>query len=264
MAHPRMSPWPTLHPLLAVFEYHLAGYRRVWRGTIFSSFAMPVLFFLGMGLGVGAYVDRGGDLALPYVDFIGAGLLAVTGLMVGMIEAGFPVLGGFHWHRTYFAIAATPARVGDMVAGQLGYIGLRIVATAVAFLLVMLPFGAVESAWAVAAPAVALLVGLAVAAPMLGYSATVRDPNLMALAFRFGLLPMMLFSGVFFPVDQLPAGLQPLAYVTPLWHGVELSRAAVLGLTTGWPVMAHVAYLGLWVAAGSLLAAARFRARLAR
>jgi lipooligosaccharide transport system permease protein len=118
--------------------------------------------------------------------------------------------------------------------------------------------------WAVLAPAVAVLVGLAIAAPMFAYSASVSNPNTMALLFRFGLLPMMLFSGVFFPLDQLPALLQPLAYATPLWHGVELSRALVLGLPTGWPVPLHVAYLGLWVVAGYLLATARFRARLAR
>jgi lipooligosaccharide transport system permease protein len=252
------------HPTMAVFEYHLAGYRRVWRGSIFSSFAMPVLLFLGMGLGVGEYVDRGGDLTMPYADFIGAGLLAVTGLMVGMIEAGFPVLGGFTWHRTYFGMAATPARVGDMVGGQLGYIGARILVTAGAFLVVMLPFGAVESPWAVAAPAVAVLLGLAVAAPMFALSASVRDPNSMALAFRFGLLPMMLFSGVLFPVEQLPDVLRPLAYATPVWHAVELCRAAVLGLAPSWPVAAHLAYLGLWVVVGYLLASMRFRARLAR
>jgi lipooligosaccharide transport system permease protein len=92
----------------------------------------------------------------------------------------------------------------------------------------------------------------------------VRDPNAMALAFRFGLLPMMLFSGVLFPVEQLPALLRPVAYATPVWHAVELSRAAVLGLAPGWPVPAHLAYLGSWVVVGYLLASARFRARLAR
>jgi lipooligosaccharide transport system permease protein len=252
------------HPTVAVLEYHLVGYRRIWRSTVFSSFAAPVLFFLGMGLGVGQYVDRGGELGLPYTDFIGAGLLAYTGLMVGMMEAGFPVLGGFKWRRTYFGIAATPVRIGDVVAGQLAYVGLRILVTAAVFLLVMLPFGAVESGWAVAAPAVAVLAGLAVAAPMFGYAASVNNAHLMTPVFRFGMLPMMLFSGVFFPVDQLPAGLEPLAYASPLWHGVELSRAAVLGLPGSWPVPAHLAYLGLWLVAGYLLATARFRARLAR
>jgi lipooligosaccharide transport system permease protein len=251
------------HPSVAVLEYHLVGYRRVWRGSVFSSFVMPLLFFLGMGVAVGEYVDRGGGLDLPYLQFIGAGLLAFTGVQIAMIEASYPVMGGFKWHRFYFGIAAAPPRVADIIAGQLGYIGLRIAISATAFLLVMLPFGAVGSAWAVVTPLVAVLVGLAVASPMFAYAATVQSDNLLAVMFRFALLPMMLFSGVFFPVEQLPIGLEPLAYALPLWHGVELCRTAVVGVGPAWPVPVHLGYLALWAVAGFLLAVTRFRKRLA-
>jgi lipooligosaccharide transport system permease protein len=251
------------HPSVAVLEYHLTGYRRVWRGTVFSSFAMPLLFFLGMGVAVGEYVDRGGGLDLPYLQFIGSGLLAFTGVQIAMIEASYPVMGGFKWHRFYFGIAAAPPRVADIVAGQLGYIGLRIAISATAFLLVMLPFGAVGSAWAVVTPLVAMLVGVAVATPMFAYAATVQSENLLAVMFRFALLPMMLFSGVFFPVEQLPVGLEPVAYALPLWHGVELCRVAVVGLDPAWPVPVHVGYLALWAVGGFVLAVTRFRKRLA-
>jgi lipooligosaccharide transport system permease protein len=251
------------HQAVAVLEYHLVGYRRVWRGTVFSSFLMPVLFFLGMGLAVGEYVDRAGRLDLPYQQFIGAGLLAFTGVQIAMMESSYPVLGGFKWFKTYFGMAAAPLRVGDLVAGQLGYIGLRIVIAATAFLVVMLPFGAVRSGWAVLAPAVAVLVGLAVAAPMFAFSAAIRSDSLLAVMFRFALLPMTLFSGVFYPVGQLPELLRPVVYALPLWHGVELCRAAVLGVGAAWPVPVHLGCLGLWFAGGLGLAIARFRSRLA-
>jgi lipooligosaccharide transport system permease protein len=81
--------------------------------------------------------------------------------------------------------------------------------------------------------------------------------------FRFALLPMMLFSGVFFPVEQLPVGLEPVAYALPLWHGVELCRVAVVGLDPAWPVPVHVGYLALWAVGGFVLAVTRFRKRLA-
>jgi lipooligosaccharide transport system permease protein len=252
------------HPSVAVLEYHLVGYKRVWRGSVFSSFVMPVLFFLGMGLAVGEYVDRGGGLDLPYVQFIGSGLLAFTGVQIAMVEASYPVMGGFKWLRTYYGMAAAPLRIGDIVVGQLGFIALRVGLAAAAFLLVMIPFGAVESGWAAVTPVFAVLTGVAVAAPMLAYSASVESDNLLAIMFRFALLPMMLFSGVFFPVEQLPVGLEPLAYALPLWHGVELCRAATVGVDTAWPVPVHLGYLALWVAGGLLLAVARFRKRLAR
>lgn len=251
------------HPAIAVLEYHLVGYRRVWRGTVFSSFVMPLLFFFGMGVAVGSYVDRAGSLDIPYLQFIAPGLLAFTGLQIALTESGFPVLGNFKWHKIYHGMACAPPRVGDMIAGQLGYIMLRVLVATTAFLLVMLPFGAVGSAWAVLTPLIAVLVGLAAAAPMFAYSATVSSPNMMAIMFRFGMLPMMLFSGVFFPIEQLPAVLQPLAAALPLWHAVELCRAAALGLSTSWPAVMHVGVLLLWFAVGFVLAMVRFRKQLA-
>jgi len=164
---------------------------------------------------------------------------------------------------TYYAIAAAPPRVPDIDIGQLAYIAIRVFMAAAAFLAVMAAFGAVESWWGLAAPLVALMVGLSAAAPCLAYAASVESDNMLALLFRFALLPMMLLSGVFFPVSQLPEWLQPLTYVVPLWHGVEVSRAVTLGIASPWPVPWHLAYLALWLVVGCFLARARFRQRLA-
>lgn len=247
----------TLYPARAVFEYYLTTYRRVWRGTVFSSFVLPVMFFLGIGLMVGEYVDRGGALDVPYLEFVGPGLLAFTGVQIAMLEASYPVMGGFKWHKTYYAIAAAPPRAGDIVAGQLGYVGLRTAISSVAFLLVMIPFGVVSSGWAVLAPVAALVVGLAVAAPVMAFSAAVAKENSLALLFRFALLPMMLFSGVFFPVDQLPEALASAVQWLPMAPAINLIRPMVLGelpANAGWAILQLVVTGGLavWVAAGLL------------
>lgn len=250
------------HPAVAVLEYHLTGYRRVWLSTVINSLAIPMLFLLGMGLAVGTYVDRSGALGRPYLQFIAPGMLAVTGLQVAMGESGMPVLTAFKWQRTYFVMAWAPLRAIDMILGRLAYLALRVALAALAFLLVMLLFGAVRSAWAVLVPLVAVAVGVAVAAPMFAYAASVNSANVMVVMSRLVLLPTILFSGVFFPVEQLPALVRPVAYALPLWHGVELSRAAALGTTTAWPVPVHVAVLAVWLAAGLVLARSRFAARL--
>lgn len=252
----------SVHPAWAVFEYFLVGYRRVWRGTVFSSFLVPIMLFLGMGLMVGAMVDRGGNLDVPYLQFIAPGVLAFTGLQVAMMESAYPVLGNFKWHKIYFGMVSAPPRVGDVIVGHLAYVMVRVAVSAVAFLAVMAAFGVADSVWVVVTPLVVLLLGLAVATPMFAYSATVDTDNAMAIIFRFGMLPMMLFSGTFFPISQLPSALQPLAYATPVWHGVELCRAATLGLSTPWPVPVHLGYLVLWAVVGFVLARARFRKRL--
>ena len=103
---------------------------------------------------------------------------------------------------------------------------------------------------------------VSVAAPTAAFSASIEHENHFALLFRFLVIPSTLFAGVFFPVSQLPALVRPLAYASPLWHGVELSRAATLGVATQWPLMAHVAYLVVWAVVGWLLAVRAFGRRL--
>jgi lipooligosaccharide transport system permease protein len=245
-----------------VFAHHLVVYRRAWRGTVFSSFLLPVLFFVAMGLTVGRYVDRSGSLGVPYTDYIAPGVLASTALQVAVGESTWPVMSNFTWTRTYHAMRATPLRVADMVAGQLGYVLLRVLVSSAGFLAVMTAFGTVHSVWGPAALPVAVLVGFATAAPIFAYSASIANDSLFALLNRFAVIPMTLFSGVFFPVDSLPFGARLLAYVSPLWHGVELSRAATLGAPTAWGVWTHLACLVAWIAIGYPLAVVRFKRRL--
>jgi lipooligosaccharide transport system permease protein len=97
---------------------------------------------------------------------------------------------------------------------------------------------------------------------VLAYSATISTDNMFAILFRFAVIPMTLFAGVFFPVEQLPTLARWVAYVTPLWHGVELVRAATLGNPTAIGWLGHAAYLAAWGVAGYLLACRRFSRRL--
>jgi len=251
------------HPAVAVLEYHLAGYRRGWQSSLVSSLLIPVLYLLGLGLAVAPHVDRGGSLGRPYLAFVAPGLLAATALQVSMLESSFPVLNALRFQRTYQVIASTPVRVVDMLLGRLCYIALRVAASVAAFLVVLLPFGVLRSPWALAAPAMALLVALAAAAPMLAIAATFAAPSQMTTLVRLVMLPMTLTSGVFFPVERMPEFIRPAAYALPLWHGVELSRAAALGIHPAWPVPLHLGVLALWLAAGFAVARARFSARLA-
>jgi lipooligosaccharide transport system permease protein len=88
-----------------------------------------------------------------------------------------------------------------------------------------------------------------------------REEGFNAL-FRFGVIPMFLFSGTFFPVSRLPFPFEQLAYATPLWHGVVLMRSLTLGTARLWPSVGHAAYLCLWIAVGLVLARRTFQKRL--
>ncbi len=249
---------------LAVYEHGMVRYRRTWRGSIFSYFVIPLLFFFGIGMGVGTYVNRAGTLPVDYLTYLAPGLLASSALQIAIGEATFPVFGAFKWGREYHAMAATPLRVAEIIAGQLAFVVTRVLLASSAYLLAMTVFGTVRTPWALAMLPVAALLGVAVAAPTFAYSARARTDSAFSLLFRFAVIPATLFSGVFFPVAQLPVGLRPLAYASPLWHAVVLCRSATFAQAPFWPTVGHVAYLAAWAVAGFELARRAFHAKLDR
>lgn len=264
-------------PAIRVLEHELLVYRRVWRGSVFSSFLSPVLYLAAMGIGLGSLVDASAQsgastgaanaaalAGVSYLAFLAPGLLAATAMQTAAGESTFPVMAGIVWVKSFHGMLATPIRSADVVAGKLIYIGLRLLLVTTVFFLVTVLFGAVAGPEAVLAIPAALLTGLAFAAPIAAFSATQKDANGFNSLFRFGVIPLFLFSGTFFPVEQLPPLLQPIAYLTPLWHGVDLCRSLALGTAQPAMTLIHLAYLGTMTAVGVVAALVTFDRRLVK
>jgi lipooligosaccharide transport system permease protein len=256
----------TAAPSVHVLEYWLLRYRRTWRGTAVTSFLNPALYLAAMGLGLGALVDRGtGSATLggaDYLTFLAPGLLAATAMQTVSMECTWPVLGAVRWDRSYLAMAATPLRPLDMFAGHTLFVVFRLATGMAAFVVVAAAFGAWESWWALATWPAAMLCGLAHGTVVEAYAITRRNEKDFAALHRFVFVPLFLFSGVFFPVEQLPGAFTALAYVTPLWHGVDLCRDLSLGTAGLVGSALHVAYLLAWAVLGAALAVRSYGRRL--
>ncbi len=246
-------------------RFWLTDYRRTWRGSIYSSVLNPLLFLGAIGLGLGSLVDKHGTSHLggvSYLVFLAPGLLAATAMQTGVGEATYPVYGSVKWNKTYQAAVASPLRPADIFHGHVLFVTLRLAMNCSLFIAVAAALGAVESPWVLAALPVAVLTGLAFAVPIEAWAVTRTKDSSFAMIFRFGMIPLFLFSGTFFPITQLPGWLRPVAYLTPLWHGVSLCRA----LSLGKPDLAHalidVAYLTTLTAAGVLAGHRTYRRRL--
>ena len=250
---------------LRPLEFFFAQYRRVWRGTVISSVVTPVVYLLALGVGLGKFVRQ--DLvyngeSFDYLDVVAPALLAATAMQVASFEASWPVLSAIKWSRQYHAMLAAPLRVKDLLVGHQVFIALRILSTVTVYLAVIAAFGAVKSPLAILAIPAAGLVGVAFAAPIAAWGAyTESDASFVAI-FRFLILPMFLFSGTFFPVSQLPAPFEAVAYATPLWHGVDLCRQLTLGEVVVPSAIAHVVFLTAWIVASLTLAVISYRRKL--
>ena len=249
---------------LLVLEHNLIVYRRTWKGSIFMSFVSPILFLAAMGFGLGSLISRGPVRSvdgLSYLVFLAPGLLVATAMQSGYVETTYPIMARIQWERTYEGMLATPLRVLDVLAGEFSWLALRLGLGSVAFFLVMLAFGTVHSWLAMLAILVAVLTGLAFAAPILAWTATRRTDSSFALIGRFLVTPLFLLGGVFFPIHQLPQLVQGIAWLTPLAHGVALARGLSIGVL---PPAAgiHLVVLLLYAAVGIVAARITLQRRL--
>ncbi|MGH3767968.1 MAG: ABC transporter permease [Pseudonocardiaceae bacterium] len=270
IVHP---PRRTLTGRAAVFrvvEGLWTWYRRNWRATVVSSLLQPLLMLVAFGVGFGSLIGGSARAAqatggVPYLVYLAPALLAVSAVQTAAFESSYPILSSFKWQRTYEGIVATPITPGQLAVGQLTWIALRLTMSGAAYLLVVTLFGAVRGPGVLAALVFAVLCGMAFGAPLVAFSAAQeREGGAFTAIFRFVVLPMILFSGTFFPISQLPRVVQPVAWISPLWHGTELARGVALGTLRAWPAAGHAAYLTALLAVGVRLACWQYRVRLTR
>lgn len=249
---------------LRALERELRIYRRMWRGSAFTAFLAPALYLTAMGLGLGSLVDENsGDVeGLSYLVFVTPGLLVATAMQLAASDSLWPILGGLKWLRTFHGQAATPLGPGDILTGLLAFTGFRALLSAVVFLVVAAALGGVVAWTAPFAALAAVLTALAFAAPFAAFSSTQETDIGFSIVMRLVVLPLFLFSGTFFPVSQLPGWLQPLAWLSPLWHGVELARAATTGQGDALLLAIHALVLCGVILAGWRIGVGTFTKRL--
>jgi lipooligosaccharide transport system permease protein len=239
-------------------------YKRTWKSSIATSFLIPILYLAAMGIALGSLIDKHshGVGGVSYLAYLAPGLLAGTSMQIGTNDMMYPVLGAIKWMRTYLAMLAGPLSVYDVLIGHLAWVATRIAIVVSIYLAVMAAFGTIFSFWAILALPVAVLTGMAFGAPMAAFAATLDKDSGFSTLYRFVIIPLFLFSGIFFPISQLPLVLQVVAYISPLFHGVSLCRDLTLGTVHPWPDLGHAAYLCLWVGVGYTVGRHTFAKRL--
>jgi lipooligosaccharide transport system permease protein len=187
----------------------------------------------------------------------------VSAVQTAAFESSYPVLSGFKWQRHYHGMTAGPVSPAQVALGHLTWVALKTAGCGAVYVGVIAAFGGVASAGIVVSLFAAVLTGAAVAAPVTAFSATLEsDRAAFSVLFRFVLIPMTLFSGTFFPIDRLPGWVQPVAWVSPLWHGTEVARAAALDRWQPLAALGHIAYLLALLVLGAAVAARIYTRRL--
>ncbi len=244
---------PTWTNLRRQADYWWTVYRRTWRGSVVSSFVAPMFYVLAMGVLLGGFIQAGERLdgAPSYLAFVVPGLIAAHAMQIAVGETTWPVMSKIKWDRSYHAMLATPLTPADLVAAHLSFVLVRLTVTCTVFMLALAPFGVFATWWgALAALGAQLLVGMAFATCVYAITVRIRSEEGFGVMYRLGVFPMFLFSGAFFPIDNLGPILAGIARLTPLWHGVDLARMLTLNTVRAGPAAVHVAVLVALVVLG--------------
>ncbi len=229
------------------FDYWMTVYRRTWRGSVVSSFVTPLFYVVAMGVLLGGFVAADPDTlegAQSYLAFVVPGLVASQAMLTAVGEATYPVMGMIKWQRIYSSMLATPLSVRDIVFAHQAFILFRVASTGAVFLLVLALFGVFTTWWGVVLAFGALtLTGMTFATLVYAFTTRLDSDEGFGVLYRLGVFPMFLFSGAFFPISNLGPILEWAARLTPLWHGVDLTRMVTLDRVdwalAGW----HVVFL---------------------
>ncbi|GAA2357096.1 transport permease protein [Catellatospora methionotrophica] len=255
---------PAYSPAFAEFRYWGAIFAKSWRPVLVNSVVNPVLFLAGIGLGLGGLVDDRSPLdgGLSYAAFFAPGLLAAAAMQTAVVEGGQAVFNAVRTRRSYRVAAYTPLQPHDILHGHLLFIAVRILLSSAVFVAVMYAFAIPASPGAALAVPVAVLLGVTCAAPTAAWAITVQQPSVIGNFSRFVVMPLYLFSATFFPVEVMPGWLQPLVYLSPLWHGARLCRDLSVGTVNPLDAGVDLALLALTALAGYLAARRSYRRHL--
>jgi lipooligosaccharide transport system permease protein len=246
-----------------IAEHRIRAMRGYAGDALFHSIGNPLIYLFALGIGLASLVPQGVG-GVSYLQFVAPALMATAAMTVASNETTYPVMMGFKWNPIFFGMNASPITGAQIVGGMMIHIALRVVVTVSIYFGIIVLFGAVPRSTGWLAIIAASLTGMAIGLLLSSYTSTIEeDKGQMAMLQRFGITPLFLFSGTFFPLDQLPLYLQPIGWVSPLWHGTELGRVLTYGASEPvWLTITHVAYLVALIAIGLVVTRRHFTRRL--
>ena len=241
---------------LRLMERHARAYRHVW--LVFASgIAEPLFYLLSVGVGIGGLVGTVAGPAgpVPYREFVAPGLLAVSALNGAMYDSTFNVFGRLKFLKLYDTVLATPIGPGEVALAEVSWAVLRGAIYAIAFMFVLLAMGLLHTPWALLAVPGATLISFAIAAVGVActtYMKSWQDFDYVLLV----AVPLFLFSATFYPISVYPRVVADIVQWTPLYQGVVLLRALVLGAPSP-DLLWRAGYLALLGIAGLVVAGRR-------
>jgi len=246
---------------IAVWRRNYLVWRKLAAESLLGDVIEPLFYIAGFGAGFGVMLPEVDGVR--YIAYLAGGMVCYSTMMSASFEVLYSGFTRMHVQRTWEGILNAPVALEDVVFAEWIWGAAKSLLPGLAVIAVALALGLVHSWTAALVLPVAFLVGLAFSALGLVVTALARSYDFFQYWFTLALMPMMLLSGVFYPVGNMPGWLQAFARVLPLTQGVELARPLLLGRRPTTPIVPVVA-LALYAVVAYAVALALLRRRLLR
>lgn len=222
----RLYP-PLVNRIFSVWFRHYLVYSRNLISNGLPPFLEPLIFLAGIGLGMKQYVGEMGGLS--YITFLATGLPITAAMFTAAFECSYGTFIRLEFDKVYEGMLAAPLSANNLLIGEILWAGSKGFFFSLAVVIVVSAFGIVPLPWSFLTPLIGLMTGIMFAVIALLVTSFVSNINHFNFFFTGFLSPMFFFSGVVFPISNLPPVLKFAAEFFPLTHVVRASRALDLG-----------------------------------
>lgn len=248
-----------IHRIWSIWSRHRKVYTKNFLSNAIQPVLEPMIFLLGIGLGLGAFIQQMDGV--PYVQFLSTGLLISTAMMTSAFECSYGTFIRLEFDKVYDGMVAAPLKAGNLLLGEIIWAGTKGFFFSLVVLLIVFLFGIVRNPLVFTVPLVGFLTGLMFGSLSMLITSLIKNIDSFSFYFSGLLSPMMFLSGVVFPVENLPAAIRPIAEAMPLTHPVRIARAICLN-RWGPEIAADFAYILVFVAIFGFLAIRRLQRKI--
>jgi lipooligosaccharide transport system permease protein len=260
MSGSKTPAYPPLYKrLYSVWFRHMRVYTRHLLSNGFPPFLEPLIFLAGIGLGLGTYIDKMDGV--PYIEYLGAGLLVTAAMWTAAFECSYGTFIRLEFEKVYDGMLAAPLTAENLIVGEIIWAGTKGLFFSFAVLCILTLFNIVQLPNSLITPLIGFFTGVMFGTLSLLVTSFVKTINHFNFYMTGLISPMFFFSGVVFPTSKLPPFAQPIAELLPLTHSVRLVRA-VCNSNYHADLLLDMLYIAVFILVVGYFAVKRLKKRL--